>query len=59
MTTETQTSIRAKAYSIWEAEGCPDGKNLDHWLRAEAEITNEKAKPNKPRRKPQGKKTGG
>jgi hypothetical protein len=23
---------------IWEEEGRPDDKDLDHWLRAEAEI---------------------
>jgi hypothetical protein len=31
-------AIRERAYEIWEQEGRPDGKDLDHWLRAEAEI---------------------
>lgn len=30
--------IEERAYQIWEEEGCPDGKHLDHWLRAEREV---------------------
>ena len=30
--------IAARAYHIYEDEGCPADKALDHWLRAEAEI---------------------
>jgi len=30
--------IRERAYAIWEEEGRPEGRHLDHWLRAEAEI---------------------
>jgi hypothetical protein len=28
-------AIQQKAYSIWEAEGHPHGKDVEHWLRAE------------------------
>jgi hypothetical protein len=28
--------IRLIAYSIWEQEGCLNGKDCDHWFRAEA-----------------------
>lgn len=31
--------IEERAYQIWEDEGCPTGCELDHWLRAESEIT--------------------
>src|ERR1700693_1247896 len=31
-------AIRERAYSIWDEEGRPHGKHLDHWLRAESEI---------------------
>lgn len=31
--------IEQRAYEIWESEGCPYGRDFDHWLRAEAEIT--------------------
>lgn len=27
------------AHSYWEAEGRPEGKHLEHWFRAEAELT--------------------
>jgi hypothetical protein len=33
-----EQAIRERAYQIWEAEGRPDGKELDYWLRAEAEV---------------------
>ena len=35
-------TISERAYAIWEQEGRPDGKALDHWLQAEAEIGSEK-----------------
>ena len=28
--------IRLIAYRIWEEEGCPEGRDLEHWFRAEA-----------------------
>jgi DUF2934 family protein len=31
-------AIRERAYAIWEEEGRRDGKELDHWLRAEVEV---------------------
>jgi hypothetical protein len=34
---KTSDVIHTRAYEIWEAEGRPDGRSLDHWLRAEAE----------------------
>lgn len=37
-----ERNIRERAYAIWEKEGRPDGKSLDHWLRAEAEVGNKK-----------------
>jgi len=33
-----EKAIRERAYQIWEVEGRPDGTELDHWLRAEAEV---------------------
>jgi hypothetical protein len=30
--------IRQRAHEIWEKEGRPHGRDLIHWLRAEAEI---------------------
>src|SRR3546814_17502678 len=51
--------IRQRAYLIWEHENRPDGKDLEHWLRAEAEIktdqsdaTNQAEHPSPGRRLP-------
>ena len=33
-----EQAIRERAYAIWEEEGRPGDRHLDHWLRAEAEI---------------------
>ncbi|HKM70415.1 MAG TPA: DUF2934 domain-containing protein [Stellaceae bacterium] len=45
---QREQAIRERAYAIWKEEGRPDGKALDHWLRAEAEIisaTEQQASP--------------
>jgi len=44
MTAEEEQRIRERAYSIWEQEGRPYGRDLDHRLRAEAEIAAEKSR---------------
>jgi len=28
--------IRQIAYQVWRDEGCPDGRHLDHWVKAES-----------------------
>lgn len=33
--------VAARAHEIWEAEGRPEGRDHDHWLRAEAELSAE------------------
>jgi Protein of unknown function (DUF2934) len=38
MAADSKQAIRERAYAIWEEEGCPLDRDLDHWLRAEAEI---------------------
>lgn len=32
------SEIAARAYHIWEREGRPHGRDLDHWLAAEREL---------------------
>jgi hypothetical protein len=32
---DRDNDIRLIAYHIWEEEGCPDGKDCEHWTRAE------------------------
>ena len=34
----TQHDIQVGAYFIWEQEGRPDGRRLDHWLQAELQL---------------------
>jgi hypothetical protein len=38
---EREQRIRERAFIIWEAEGCPSGREGDHWERAEREIDQE------------------
>lgn len=33
--------IRVRSYLLWEAEGRPDGRELEFWFRAEAELEKE------------------
>jgi hypothetical protein len=48
--------IRQRAYQLWLDEGCPDGRDRIHWLKAEAEFreklqTRSGAKENRARRR--------
>lgn len=37
-TVKQETLIRERAYAIWEDEGRPDGRALEHWERAYHEV---------------------
>jgi hypothetical protein len=37
--------IEVRAYEIWVHEGCPEGHDVEHWLRAETEIAGESVEP--------------
>jgi hypothetical protein len=41
--TDIETRIRQRAYEIYEITGRIDGRDLDHWLQAEAEILGHRA----------------
>jgi hypothetical protein len=41
MEDETQRVIRERAYALWEAEGRPKGRALEHWRQAEREVLEE------------------
>lgn len=30
--------IAERAYYLWQQQGCPEGKSLQNWLQAEAEV---------------------
>ena len=36
--------ISRRARQIWEREGCPEGRDQEHWLQAEAELRQESLK---------------
>jgi hypothetical protein len=31
--------IRQRAFELWERDGRPEGRDMDYWFRAEAELT--------------------
>ena len=33
-----ENAIRLRSYLIWLEAGCPDGKAIEHWLRAKSEL---------------------
>jgi hypothetical protein len=38
---DREDRIRKRAYRIWEDEGCPDGRDRDHWDRAARDVGGE------------------
>lgn len=42
---QSYEEISKRAFEIWEKEGQPEGRELDHWLKAEQEL--EEEKPNR------------
>lgn len=38
MSINPTTEIEALAYRLWEEDGWPTGRDLDHWFRAEAQV---------------------
>ena len=31
-------TVAERAFEIWQNEGCPQGRDLEHWLQAEIEL---------------------
>jgi hypothetical protein len=42
MNTAIEERIRSRAYELWESEGRPHGREIDHWLQAVQELAAEK-----------------
>ena len=38
---DSEHRIRERAYRLWEADGCPEGRAQEYWERAQASINNE------------------
>jgi len=36
------SKVRARAYELWEAAGCPFDRDLEFWLEAERQINEER-----------------
>ena len=47
---EREQEVRELAYRIWEQEGCLDGYDVQHWLKAEALWQEEHRPKSKPKR---------
>jgi len=43
MVRDRDQRVRERAYRIWEEEGQPEGRQEEHWRRAETEISEEEA----------------
>lgn len=38
-----EQTIRERAHTLWEADGRPEGRETEYWLRAEREVMNQSA----------------
>ncbi|PGH53974.1 hypothetical protein CRT60_29520 [Azospirillum palustre] len=38
MSVDVEQRIRDRAYAIWLEEGCPHGRDADHWAQAERAV---------------------
>ena len=47
--TNRDEETRQLAYKLWQEEGCPDGYDVQHWLKAETVWLEEKRPKNKPK----------
>src|SRR4051794_21967187 len=45
---EEQQNVATTAYSLWVAEGRPPGREVDHWLQAEAQCVARRGKMSAP-----------
>ncbi|WP_158815633.1 DUF2934 domain-containing protein [Methylocapsa sp. S129] len=43
-----EQKVRDRAHAIWQAEGRPEGRHLEHWRQAQSEIEREKEALNGP-----------
>jgi hypothetical protein len=39
--------VAARAYEIWRASGCPEGKSEEHWYAAERELRAQASRPHR------------
>lgn len=39
--------VRERAYALWELEGRPQGRDLEHWAQAQRELNGSRATPSR------------
>jgi hypothetical protein len=39
MSDDREQWLQRRAYAIWEVEGCPEGRDREHWDQAERELS--------------------
>lgn len=42
--TISEEAVRLRSYFIWQREGCPEGRQAEHWQRARDELAAEQAR---------------
>ncbi|MBV8913420.1 MAG: DUF2934 domain-containing protein [Acetobacteraceae bacterium] len=47
MSDNLEQLIRERAHSLWEADGCPPGRDQEYWFRAE-QMLREERDPKRP-----------
>jgi hypothetical protein len=45
--------VRVRAHQIWEEEGRPEGRSMEHWIRAVLELARDEGVRLLPRSEPQ------
>jgi hypothetical protein len=50
MNLRTKERINQRAFAMWEAGGRVDGRDLEHWLRAEQEVLAEETSVSSPKK---------
>jgi hypothetical protein len=58
MNAQSRDAIRERAYVIWEREGRPHGRELEHWLQAESELAGLVETPLRPKSPRPGSQNG-
>ena len=47
-TPDSERRTRERAYHLWEADGCPEGRAQEYWQRAQASINDEDSEERAP-----------
>ena len=56
MDPEKQVRVERRAYALWQAEGQPNGRHEEHWLRAMRELDAEENRSQAAMRAPRRRK---